>query len=295
MNEVLFIVCICVTCVCAAGLSGWVTAVMIRRRRAGHEACFVEVDGVPYLLVRMDKEAAGIAYERAVPLRVTAAEPPVPAAAEPQAEPPVPAAAEPQAEPPVPAAAEPQAEPPVPAAAELSAAEEAYAEDAPPENVPGKAAAEESMILLKRAETVSYAEAYARLSPVQKGCVDAILAYAESKADVKKITTDKAASVYLGKKLVVRVLIRRGAVCARLTVQNNDFCAYTDSSGLNIKEKPVEIKVERPETVAAVKDIIDITYRDLLEERARREERRREQRRERRRARQAAEKDRPQE
>ena len=259
MNEVLFIVCICVTCVCAAGLSGWVTAVMIRRRRAGHEACFVEVDGVPYLLVRMDKEAAGIAYERAVPLRVTAAEPPVPAAAE------------------------------------LSAAEEAYAEDAPPENVPGKAAAEESMILLKRAETVSYAEAYARLSPVQKGCVDAILAYAESKADVKKITTDKAASVYLGKKLVVRVLIRRGAVCARLTVQNNDFCAYTDSSGLNIKEKPVEIKVERPETVAAVKDIIDITYRDLLEERARREERRREQRRERRRARQAAEKDRPQE
>lgn len=259
MNEVLFIVCICVTCVCAAGLTGWVTAVLIRRRRAGHEACFVEVDGVPYLLVRMDKEAAGIAYERAVPLRVTAAEPPVPAAAE------------------------------------LSAAEEAYAEDAPPENVPGKAAAEESMILLKRAETVSYAEAYARLSPVQKGCVDAILAYAESKADVKKITTDKAASVYLGKKLVVRVLIRRGAVCARLTVQNNDFCAYTDSSGLNIKEKPVEIKVERPETVAAVKDIIDITYRDLLEERARREERRREQRRERRRARQAAEKDRPQE
>ncbi len=259
MNEVLFIVCICVTCVCAAGLTGWVTAVLIRRRRAGHEACFVEVDGVPYLLVRMDKEAAGIAYERAVPLRVTAAEPPVPAAAE------------------------------------LSAAEEAYAEDAPPENVPGKAAAEESMVLLKRAETVSYAEAYARLSPVQKGCVDAILAYAESKADVKKITTDKAASVYLGKKLVVRVLIRRGAVCARLTVQNNDFCAYTDSSGLNIKEKPVEIKVERPETVAAVKDIIDITYRDLLEERARREERRREQRRERRRARQAAEKDRPQE
>ena len=259
MNEVLFIVCICVTCVCAAGLTGWVTAVLIRRRRAGHEACFVEVDGVPYLLVRMDKEAAGIAYERAVPLRVTAAEPPVPAAAE------------------------------------LSAVEEAYAEDAPPENVPGKAAAEESMILLKRAETVSYAEAYARLSPVQKGCVDAILAYAESKADVKKITTDKAASVYLGKKLVVRVLIRRGAVCARLTVQNNDFCAYTDSSGLNIKEKPVEIKVERPETVAAVKDIIDITYRDLLEERARREERRREQRRERRRARQAAEKDRPQE
>ena len=252
MNEVLFIVCICVTCVCAAGLTGWVTAVLIRRRRAGHEACFVEVDGVPYLLV-------------------TAAEPPVPAAAE------------------------SQAEPPVPAAAELSAAEEAYAEDAPPENVPGKAAAEESMILLKRAETVSYAEAYARLSPVQKGCVDAILAYAESKADVKKITTDKAASVYLGKKLVVRVLIRRGAVCARLTVQNNDFCAYTDSSGLNIKEKPVEIKVERPETVAAVKDIIDITYRDLLEERARREERRREQRRERRRARQAAEKDRPQE
>ena len=253
MNEVLFIVCICVICVCAAGLIGWVVAALIRQRRGSDVAKFVEVDGVPYLLVRMDKQAESAAYETG-----EAAE-----------------AALPMQE------AAPVEEAPAPVIP--------YIENEPEEeNAADIFADDDNVVLLKRAEAISYADAYARLSSVQKGCVDEILAYAEAKEDVKKITTDKAASVYLGKKLVVRVLIRRGAVCARLTVQNNDFCAYTDSAGLNIKEKPVEIKVESPEMVGAVKDIIDITYRDLVEERARREERKREQRRERRRAKPAA-------
>ena len=71
-------------------------------------------------------------------------------------------------------------------------------------------------------------------------------------------------------------------------MQNNNFAAYTDNAGLNIKEKPIEIKVDRAEMVPAVKDIIDISYGDLSAERERREEEKKAQRRESRRQARAA-------
>ena len=113
--------------------------------------------------------------------------------------------------------------------------------------------------------------------------IDELLAYAESKDGVKKVVNDKSASVYLGKKLLVRTMIRRGIVTARLTVQNNDFAAYTDSAGLKLKEKPIDVKIENGTMISHIKDIIDITYKDLLQERERKEEEKREQRRQKRR------------
>ena len=141
----------------------------------------------------------------------------------------------------------------------------------------------EDVVLLKRNEAVPYAEAYENLTAEQKGFVDDILAHAESKEGVKKIVNDKSASVYLGKKLVVRILLKRGFVYARLTVQNNNFAAYTDSAGLNIKEKPIDVKVETAEMANSVKDIIDLSYGDFLAERERKDEEKRAQRREKRR------------
>ena len=164
--------------------------------------------------------------------------------------------------------------PPAPVSEELASG---YAYAAEPEEDA------EGTVTLRRNEAVPYPEAYKRLSSKQKGYVDEILRYAESKEGVKKIVNDKSASVYLGKKLVVRIVLRRGIVSARLTVQNNDFIAYTDNAGLNIKEKPIDVKVEQPEMVSAVKDIIDITFRDLTIERARKDEEKRAARREKRR------------
>lgn len=177
----------------------------------------------------------------------------------------------------------------VPAAAQPQPAPEQAEAAAVPQNdelamaAPIDDADVEGMVMLRRNETVPYPEAYRRLSLRQKGFVDEILDYAETKEGVKKVVNDKSASVYLGKKLVVRIMLKRGAVVARLTVQNNDFIAYTDSAGLNIKEKPVDVKIEEPEMVSAVKDIIDITYRDLSAERSRREEEKKALRREQRR------------
>lgn len=174
-----------------------------------------------------------------------------------------------------------------PAAEQSAVAEQTAEEDARAEEL-APAQSEEAidtsdMVVLRRNESIPYAEAYLRLSKAQKGYVDEIIRYAEAKEGVKKVVNDKSASVYLGKKLVVRIVLKRGIVTARLTVQNNDFIAYTDSAGLNIKEKPIDVKIEEPGMVSAVKDIIDITYRDLFAERARREEEKKAMRREQRR------------
>lgn len=171
-----------------------------------------------------------------------------------------------------------------PAAEQSAVAEQTAEEDARAEEL-APAQSEEAidtsdMVVLRRNESIPYAEAYLRLSKAQKGYVDEIIRYAEAKEGVKKVVNDKSASVYLGKKLVVRIVLKRGIVTARLTVQNNDFIAYTDSAGLNIKEKPIDVKIEEPGMVSAVKDIIDITYRDLFAERARREEEKKAMRRE---------------
>lgn len=117
-----------------------------------------------------------------------------------------------------------------------------------------------------------------------------IVAYAEAKEGAKKVINDRSASVYYGKKLLVRILLRRGRITARLTVQNNDFIAYTDKEGLNIKEKPIDVRVESAETIDHIKNIIDITYSDFAEERARREEEKKAARREQRRLKREAEK-----
>ena len=146
------------------------------------------------------------------------------------------------------------------------------------------------MITLRRNETLPYPEAYEALSSIEKSCVDDILAYAESKEGAKKVVNDKSASVYYGKKLLVRILLRRDKITARLTVQNNEFIAYTDKEGLNIKAKPVDVRVDTPETIEHIKNIINITYNDFYEERARREEEKREARREARRLKREAEK-----
>ena len=116
-----------------------------------------------------------------------------------------------------------------PAAEQSAVAEQTAEEDARAEEL-APAQSEEAidtsdMVVLRRNESIPYAEAYLRLSKAQKGYVDEIIRYAEAKEGVKKVVNDKSASVYLGKKLVVRIVLKRGIVTARLTVQNNDFIA----------------------------------------------------------------------
>lgn len=258
MTEALFIVCVVLICVVALALAVWLIVTLVKGNRKDDAGRVVVVDDTAYVLVRVGDKAA-VAQ----------------AAAEPAPAEPAPVAEEPEEEPaPVePSVQEPEEEP----------CDEESEEEQEPQDVEG-------MITLRRNETLPYPEAYEALSSIEKSCVDDILAYAESKEGAKKVVNDKSASVYYGKKLLVRILLRRDKITARLTVQNNEFIAYTNKEGLNIKAKPVDVRVDTPETIEHIKNIINITYNDFYEERARREEEKREARREARRLKREAEK-----
>lgn len=257
MTEALFIVCVVLICVVALALAVWLIVTLVKGNRKDDAGRVVVVDDTAYVLVRVGDKAA-VAQ----------------AAAEPAPAEPAPVAQEPEEAAPV--------EPSVQEHEEESCDEESE-EEQEPQDVEG-------MITLRRNETLPYPEAYEALSSIEKSCVDDILAYAESKEGAKKVVNDKSASVYYGKKLLVRILLRRDKITARLTVQNNEFIAYTDKEGLNIKAKPVDVRVDTPETIEHIKNIINITYNDFYEERARREEEKREARREARRLKREAEK-----
>ena len=258
MTEALFIVCVVLICVVALALAVWLIVTLVKGNRKDDAGRVVVVDDTAYVLVRVGDKAA-VAQ----------------AAAEPAPAEPAPVAEEPEEEtaPVEPSVQESEEEP----------CDEESEEEQEPQDVEG-------MITLRRNETLPYPEAYEALSSIEKSCVDDILAYAESKEGAKKVVNDKSASVYYGKKLLVRILLRRDKITARLTVQNNEFIAYTDKEGLNIKAKPVDVRVDTPETIEHIKNIINITYNDFYEERARREEEKREARREARRLKREAEK-----
>lgn len=257
MTEALFIVCVVLICVVALALAVWLIVTLVKGNRKDDAGRVVVVDDTAYVLVRVGDKAA-VAQ----------------------------AAAEPASAEPAPVAQEPEETAPVLPSAQESA-EESCDEESEEEQEPQDV---EGMITLRRNETLPYPEAYEALSSIEKSCVDDILAYAESKEGAKKVVNDKSASVYYGKKLLVRILLRRDKITARLTVQNNEFIAYTDKEGLNIKAKPVDVRVDTPETIEHIKNIINITYNDFYEERARREEEKREARREARRLKREAEK-----
>ena len=258
MTEALFIVCVVLICVVALALAVWLIVTLVKGNRKDDAGRVVVVDDTAYVLVRVGDKAA-VAQ----------------AAAEPAPAEPAPVAEEPEEEtaPVEPSVQESEEEP----------CDEESEEEQEPQDVEG-------MITLRRNEMLPYPEAYEALSSIEKSCVDDILAYAESKEGAKKVVNDKSASVYYGKKLLVRILLRRDKITARLTVQNNEFIAYTDKEGLNIKAKPVDVRVDTPETIEHIKNIINITYNDFYEERARREEEKREARREARRLKREAEK-----
>ncbi len=258
MTEALFIVCVVLICVVALALAVWLIVTLVKGNRKDDAGRVVVVDDTAYVLVRVGDKAA-VAQ----------------AAAEPASAEPAPVAEEPEEEtaPVEPSVQESEEEP----------CDEESEEEQEPQDMEG-------MITLRRNETLPYPEAYEALSSIEKSCVDDILAYAESKEGAKKVVNDKSASVYYGKKLLVRILLRRDKITARLTVQNNEFIAYTDKEGLNIKAKPVDVRVDTPETIEHIKNIINITYNDFYEERARREEEKREARREARRLKREAEK-----
>ena len=138
---------------------------------------------------------------------------------------------------------------------------------------------QEGEVVLRRNTAVPYPEAYAALSPDEKRYVDDILAYAQKFEGAKLVTNEHAACVYYGKKQLVRILLRRGKIVARMQVQNNALAGYADENSLSLREKPVDVRVENAASVGYIKGILDINYATFKEEREIKEVKKKEERR----------------
>lgn len=138
---------------------------------------------------------------------------------------------------------------------------------------------QEGEVVLRRNTAVPYPEAYAALSPDEKRYVDDILAYAQKFDGAKLVTNEHAACVYYGKKQLVRILLRRGKIVARMQVQNNALAGYADENSLSLREKPVDVRVENASSVGYIKGILDINYATFKEERDIKEAKKKEERR----------------
>lgn len=138
---------------------------------------------------------------------------------------------------------------------------------------------QEGEVVLRRNTAVPYPEAYAALSPDEKRYVDDILAYAQKFEGAKLVTNGHAACVYYGKKQLVRILLRRGKIVARMQVQNNALAGYADENSLSLREKPVDVRVENAASVGYIKGILDINYATFKEEREIKEAKKKEDRR----------------
>lgn len=243
MNDTLWAVYIGVLCLVALLAAIWlVIEVIVRKRKERLAGGIYELDGKLYKLVPYEQEEEA-----------------------PQPEPAEDAAEEEAAE----SLPEPQAEQtPEPESEPAAAAD------------PNAVVLSEDAVVLRVKNTLTYDEAYAELSGEEQRRVDDILAFAMSKDKATKRTQSKtAATVSLGRDQLVRIAIRKGVIVARITVPNDELSAYADAAKTKIKAKPIDIKVDAPETVGTVKDLIDLTYKGILDERERKKQLQRERRR----------------
>ena len=244
MNDTLWAIYIGVLCLVALLAAIWlVIEVIVRKRKERLAGGIYELDGKLYKLVPYEQEEEA-----------------------PQPEPAEDAAAEEEEAEPLP---EPQSEQlPEPESEPAAAAD------------PNAVVLPEDAVVLRVKNTLTYDEAYAELSGEEQRRVDDILAFAMSKDKAAKKTQSKtAATVSLGRNQLVRITIRKGGILARITVPNDELSAYADVSKTKIKAKPIDIKVDTPETVGTVKDLIDLTYKGILDERERKKQLQRERRR----------------
>ena len=166
-----------------------------------------------------------------------------------------------------------------PATQVTASAVQPAAAEAAATTVQAQTAPQEGEVVLRRNTSVPYPEAYAALSPDEKRYVDDILAYAQKFEGAKLVTNDNAACVYYGKKQLVRILLRRGKIVARMQVQNNALAGYADENSLSLREKPVDVRVENAASVGYIKGILDINYATFKEEREIKEAKKKEERR----------------
>ncbi len=127
------------------------------------------------------------------------------------------------------------------------------------------------------------AEKYQMLSAEFKRFFDEIVNHALSKSGVKELKKSGYYDYKIGAYRVLRISVKRGEIVCQFTPIDGDFASYAEDSGVKIKRSDITIKVSEAAAVGAAKDSIDLIYRQIEEDKARKKELALEKRRERRR------------
>ncbi len=113
----------------------------------------------------------------------------------------------------------------------------------------------------------SHAEKYAELDEESKKYYDAVMAYAESKADVKRQESINADTVFFGRTCIVKTQIKQTKVVCSFSMLDADMKRmFKGNKGVNAKEKFTTIRVSDPVSLEMAKQSIDFSYQSAVEE-----------------------------
>ena len=113
----------------------------------------------------------------------------------------------------------------------------------------------------------SHAEKYAELDEESKKYYDAIMAYAESKADVKRQESVNADTVFYGRTCIVKTQIKQTKVVCSFSMLDADMKRmFKGNKGVAAKEKFTSIRVSDAVSLEIAKQSIDFAYQSAVEE-----------------------------
>ena len=109
-------------------------------------------------------------------------------------------------------------------------------------------------------------EKYLELPSEQRGWYDEIIKYASAIEDSKRYKNARYEEYKVGKNRLVRLVIKRGVINCEFILHNSDFKNYVNENKISVKQSATTMLVETAETVAAVKNSIDIVVAAIAEE-----------------------------
>ncbi len=152
--------------------------------------------------------------------------------------------------------------------------EESKAEEAAPAAEPEKEVAEvavEDPNAVKFNESKTIEELYEELSVEQKSFFDELKNTALAKPNAVLSITKNYENVKIGKRSIIKLIIRRGVTVAEFLLENDALKEYRLSSQnkkgkSKIKIRPTVLAVTELDTLKAAVDMIHLAYQQIIEE-----------------------------
>ncbi len=135
-------------------------------------------------------------------------------------------------------------------------------------------------VWINRNSDKTHMEKYAALTDELRARYDEIKAYALTQEDIVSRLGNRFEDFRIGKKQVVRMVIRREVLYCEYVILHEDLNTYIIENHVNIKRAPTSIKIDSSDAVTVAKNSIDIALKAIYAERAFRQEQQKKRRRE---------------